>query len=212
MQVVRWRGPERSLPASPAAIGLAAGLYGAVCVVALKVHDRLGPLRVDLLLARVLDRGGRIVGPGLLRALVWTGSPAGLAVASLALTAVVVARRDLRWALVTVVGPVGAELLTERVLKPMIDRGSSGGAFPSGHATAVAALAVAALLVLERVVGGRRVLLAVPALGLWLLGVTVALVDLRYHEPTDVAAGLAVGAATVLVAFAVVARRRPAQS
>ena len=187
------------------------GLYLCVAVVAVKVRSRPGPLHVDATGLRYLGSptvAGRLApyhlarldGPDVLHHLVWFGSPRGVASAVLVLVVTALAWHDRLAAAVAVAGPLAAELLTEQVLKPLIDRtGPTGGNFfPSGHATGVAALATAALFVLGRNAGRRWALVALPVLGAWVTGVAVALVQLHYHYFTDVIGGAAVGIATVL--------------
>jgi len=108
-------------------------------------------------------------------------------------------RRWWRLAALCVIGPVGSELLTEQVGKPWFDRlHHAARSYPSGHATAAAALcAVAWFLVVARRGGSGRwrwaAALSVPPL---LTGCGVVL--LRWHYPTDAVGGWAVGAATVM--------------
>jgi membrane-associated phospholipid phosphatase len=110
-----------------------------------------------------------------------------------------------RAALFCVIGPATAELVT-MVLKPLLARpaGAGGGwMFPSGHVTAVSAVAVTVALLLGP--GGvlrdrmpRLLLLAtaaavVAAVGATALGTILA----RYHHPTDVLGAALVALATV---------------
>jgi membrane-associated phospholipid phosphatase len=79
-------------------------------------------------------------------------------------------------------------------------------AWPSGHTTAAAALAVAILLITPP--GHRRRVALVCAAGV--LAVGVALVVRGAHYPSDVAGGLCVAGAWGAIAFAVSRRARPA--
>jgi membrane-associated phospholipid phosphatase len=127
-------------------------------------------------------------GPGLL-----------LGVLALAWTAI----RAQRWpALVlAVAGPLLAVMLTAFLLKPLVGRTHDGDlALPSGHATSVTALAW--VLVLAFVAGGLpravwlRITLVVLAV-LGVVGVSLAMVALQRHYPTDTVAGVLVGTAVV---------------
>ena len=199
------------------AAGLAAaGLYACVAVVAVRVRGRSGPLRVDATGLHYMGRPtvaerlapyhlARLDGPELLRGVVWFGSRGGVAAAVAVLVVAALAWRDRACALIAVAGPLAALVLTEQILKPLVDRtGPNGGNFfPSGHATGVAAVAAATLFVLDRNAGRGWALLALPVLGAWVSGVSVALVQLHYHYVTDVLGGAAVGVATVLSMAAV---------
>ncbi len=108
-------------------------------------------------------------------------------------------RRDRPRAVACLVGPPLALLLCELVVKPAVGR-TLGGSFtyPSGSTAGAAALAVAAVLATPE----RLRAVAVPVAGLYALGIAVAVVALRWHFPTDAAAGLAWGVGVVLVADA----------
>jgi undecaprenyl-diphosphatase len=85
---------------------------------------------------------------------------------------------------------------------PVAHAGQSS--FPSGHAQAVAvAVGVFLLLVLPAVPPARRRVAAAAALA-WALLMAFSRVALGVHYPTDVTAGLALGAAWVLLCAAVV--------
>lgn len=106
-------------------------------------------------------------------------------------------------ALVAVVVPV-AHGLTERVLKPLVDRTLPDGtvSFPSGHETRVFALAAALAVLLAgplrpSVPGALRLLLVLAVLAI-AGSVAVALVGRSAHYFTDTVGGAAVGTAVVL--------------
>lgn len=118
-----------------------------------------------------------------------------------------------RWDLVvvTVAGPVLALLLTEVVLKPMVNRSfgvivelthgavPAGSAFPSGHETGLASLTTVLLLVLGRARVGRRVrLTGVAVLTLWTIAGALGLVRSHYHYATDTVGAICVSVMCVL--------------
>jgi membrane-associated phospholipid phosphatase len=113
--------------------------------------------------------------------------------------AAVTVRRDRTRAVACLVGPPLALLLCELVVKPAVGRTLGGSlTYPSGSTAGAAALAVAAVLATPE----RLRAVAVAVAGLYALGMAVAVVALRWHFPTDAAAGLAWGVGVVLVADA----------
>ena len=110
-----------------------------------------------------------------------------------------------RWsgAVLTAVAVPAAVALAEFVLKPLIGRTMEGDlSFPSGHVTAVFALAGACAVLLvdppgRRVPGPARLLLALAAL-LAATAVGAAMVAEAAHYFTDVVGGAAVGTGVVL--------------
>jgi membrane-associated phospholipid phosphatase len=121
--------------------------------------------------------------------------PAVIVVGSVALGLLTV-RRDWTRALGCLLGPPLALLSGELVVKPSVGRTLGGSlSYPSGSMVGAAALAAA--LVLAAPPRWRRAAVAVAvAYALWM---TVAVVALRWHFPTDVLAGLAYGIGTVLL-------------
>lgn len=141
--------------------------------------------------------------PPVLRFLIGAGTllPVSLMTAALVL-ACVLTRRWSGAVLAAVVVPAGV-VLAEYVLKPLIGRTMLGAlSFPSGHVTAVFALAGACAVLLvdppgHRVPGPARLLLAFAAL-LAASAVAVATVAQAAHYFTDVVGGAAVGTGVVL--------------
>jgi undecaprenyl-diphosphatase len=137
----------------------------------------------------------------LLWALSIPGSPPGLLLGLIILVSWAVRTRRGSAVVLAVVGPLSAVLLTEFVLKPIIDRTHDGTpALPSGHATSIAAQA--AVYFLAFAASGRpgnrwlrRVLGA--AAGLAVIGVSVGMVGPDRHYATDTVAGVLVGASVV---------------
>ena len=108
-----------------------------------------------------------------------------------------------------------AVALTEFVLKPLVGRSIHGyTGFPSGHATAMFALAATCAVLLAnpprpRLPRAVRLLLVAGAV-LVAAAVPVAMVALGFHYFTDIVAGAAVGTGTVLLAALLIDRARPA--
>ncbi len=135
----------------------------------------------------------------------WLATPGTLIPAGVLSAAVVVAcvlAGRLNGALLAVAAvPVAVEL-DERLLKPIVHRTSLGFlSYPSGHTTAIFALAATVTVLLLRPpqparAGPLRVL--IPAVAC-LLGAAVAagVIALRWHYFTDTVAGAAVGIGTV---------------
>ncbi len=110
--------------------------------------------------------------------------------------AAITVRRDRARGLACLIGPPLALVTCELVAKPLVGR-TLGGAlsYPSGTAVAAAALATAVVLVTParwRVVTG----VVVGAYTLW---VSLAVIVLQWHLPTDALAGVSYGVGVVLM-------------
>jgi len=138
--------------------------------------------------------------PRLVSWLVSLGNPLTiLALVLILVTALMLLKRPAA-ALLALLGPAMAEVLTEMVLKPLIGRRLDGGlAYPSGHTTAIFSVALVVVVALlgsargpswSRVVGGLVALVLAGAVG-------VSLVIAGDHYPTDVVGGA--GVATVVI-------------
>ena len=117
--------------------------------------------------------------------------------ASSVLSAVVVVSRD-RWrALVCLVAPVAAYVLTEYLLKPVIARRYEAVlTYPSGTTAVVSAAATAWVVAVPRSIRAPVAALAAFVVGLECM----AVVALQWHYPTDAVAGAVLGAGVVLLA------------
>jgi membrane-associated phospholipid phosphatase len=125
-----------------------------------------------------------------------------VAICAAAVAALLVFRRYRGALLVAIAVPLAGGL-TDHVLKPLVDRTNYGSlTYPSGHTTAVTAMAVAAVVVLTG--PGRP---ALPAAARWLLSaallalipaIAVGLVIAHYHFFSDTIGGAGVGIAVVL--------------
>ena len=208
------RLPRRDRVAAGLTVAVASGL---VAVLAVRVRGRTGPLHVDAVGLRYLGRPAvsrhlaayslqRLDGSMILRGLVWFGSPWAVVLTITALAVVAIRWRDWPAAALAVAGPAAAGFVTEVVLKPLVNRTGPGGHnyFPSGHVTAVASFTVVALVLLDRHLGRRAALIALPLLSMWVGAVALALVQLHAHYLTDVVGGACVGVAAVLALLLVV--------
>jgi undecaprenyl-diphosphatase len=172
-----------------------------IAVLGIRYADQDTPGRLDRsldVLIRYWLRGDQPI----TRVLITLGDPAQMVilVATVAGAAAVVRR----WSgvLLAIVGTITAATITEVILKPLIGRLRFGYlSFPSGHTTAVAAVAVAAAILLGSARWPRstalRLLGGVVAVAV-AVGVALSLVAQRVHYLTDTVAGCCVAVATVL--------------
>ena len=121
------------------------------------------------------------------------------------LTAIAHRRRGARWGRFFAVAGVGAMVL-DNAIKPLVGRarpsfdqlvGGRGDAFPSGHVTATTALlfAIALYSSVGKEVRARTLIWGSAAAGSLLMAISRVYVGV--HWPTDVLAGLALGAAWI---------------
>jgi membrane-associated phospholipid phosphatase len=142
------------------------------------------------------DLGQWLILPGSL-------APAGVLTAAIVVTCLIGGRFN--GAVLAAAAVPAADGLNDGLLKPLVHRSYLGVlTYPSGHATAVFALAatVTILLIADRegpvegTAGALRVL--IPAAAGVLAGVVaIALIGLRFHYFTDTVAGAALGTGTV---------------
>jgi len=195
----RWRS------AAAAAIALSVLV---VAVLGVRLHDA-GATSFD---AWVLRRSMSSIGSGGARTLLDFSKPAvslGVIVLVAALAAVA---RQWRLVLLAAAGPGIAVVLTEYVLKPLIDRylvhpglsvavlrADFSGAFPSGHETGVASAAVLVFVAAGqlRVSAAARVAIA-AVLAVWTGVAALGLTRNYYHYATDTVGALGVAVAVVL--------------
>lgn len=189
---------------------LAALLFAMVVVMGFRVHGGDRPLPVDKKATRVVDS------PQISRAIsaadlseagstsvfqraVDLGSPYVVFAVAAVLAGLALCRRDMVAVGICVAGPLLAVVLTELVGKPLVDRHLGRGlAFPSGHTTDAAIVAVLVVLLLFRWGGIGPVAVGAPLAALVPILVSVAVVGLGRHYATDALAGMAVGVAGVL--------------
>ncbi|MFC5141121.1 phosphatase PAP2 family protein [Actinomycetospora rhizophila] len=207
-------GPASALlrDASPAPL-LRPGSRGAVALTALaaalvtavlgwRYAGDTGAGRTDRGLTALLDAQHGV--PRVLaQAFAALGGPLPVAVALLVLAPLAWALRGGRGLALVLVGPPTAMVTTSLVLKPLVERTRGGElAFPSGHTTSVASLAVACGVLVVGLVAVPRALrlLAVAGLAGLVLAVGAGLVVRGYHYPTDTLGALGVAVAVVLSA------------
>jgi len=136
------------------------------------------------------------------RALVSLGNPAQAAILVATVAGAAAAARRWSGVLLTIGGTVTAITITELILKPVIGRLRYGHlSFPSGHTTAVAAVAFATAILISgarwpRSVAVRLVAGLVPVT--LAVSVAISLVAQHIHYTTDTVAGSCVALATVL--------------
>lgn len=197
----------------PAAVLLAGcAVVTAALALAFAHQSRAGRLdeAVD---ARIRSGLDRFQGP--LHLLAWVGGLLPVAVLTAALVLACLAARRWRGAVLAGLAVPAAVALTEYVLKPLVGRTIGGNpCFPSGHATAMFALAATCAVLLAapaspRLPGPVRVLLLAGA-ALAAAAVPIAMVALGYHYFTDIVAGTAVGVGVVLLTALLIDRARPA--
>jgi len=141
--------------------------------------------------------------PHLLAVMAWPGAPVPVTAIAVTLALACAWRRRYRVAAFVVVSVALAAVITERLLKPLIDRTFwSTLAFPSGHVTGAFAVATVVTVLLAaasgRVPRALRLALAVTAF-LIAAAVAIAVVGAGLHYFTDTIAGAAVGTGTVLL-------------
>ena len=165
---------------------------------AYRFQERAG--RLDTLIAKPLI-GNAAFDWGFLRDITTLGAPWTVAMMS-GLLMLVAAGVGSGWRQVVLagMGPAAATLLAEFALKPLVDRRFRGDlAFPSGHATGVAAVAATAVvIVVAGRVGGRLTRAAMSLVAAVVVAaVSTSLVALDEHYATDVIGGVLVAVGTV---------------
>ncbi len=187
------RGAPTTGRDEPWRVELAIGLLG-LAAVALE-----GALVAHRPVAGVLDRWLQGVIPGSHAAayvdVTWFRYPWVVVVGAVVLAAVCL-RRDPARAIACLIGPPLAVVLGQEVIKPLVGRTLGGTlTYPSGSTTGAAALAIAAILAVPP---RWKWVTAVLAVG-YALWMTIAVVALRWHFPTDSLGGAVLGVAVVLV-------------
>lgn len=163
--------------------------------------------------ARIRDSLGSY--QGLLHLLAWLGGLVPVVTLTAALVLACLVTRRWRGAVLAGLAVPAAVALTEFVLKPLVGRSILDyPSFPSGHATAMFALAATCTVLLAspprpRLPRAVRLLLVAGAV-LVAAAVPIAMVALGFHYFTDIVAGTAVGIGTVLLAALLIDRARPA--
>jgi membrane-associated phospholipid phosphatase len=172
-----------------------------IAILGMRYADQDMPGRVDRILDAVIRnrlRGGQPITSVLVR----LGNPATAAILVAAVAGAAAAARRWSGVLLAIIGTLTAVTVTELILKPLIGRLRFGElSFPSGHTTAVAAVAIAAAVLIGSAQWPRsialRVLAAVVAVAV-AVGVAMSLVAQHVHYLTDTVGGYCVAVATVL--------------
>jgi membrane-associated phospholipid phosphatase len=128
------------------------------------------------------------------RPLVLLWQPVPFLLATIALAWVASEWRSVKLAVAGTFGCAAATMITEHVLKPLVDRHqlhAGSAVFPSGHVTAAAAWTMFAWLVVDPAKHWRYAFVLVPLAVSW---ATIAGSD---HYPADTLAGLVVGGLVV---------------
>ena len=175
-------------------------LVASVLVLGAHLQSVVGPVRPDTVGSGHLIASGRALHSAW-QDIADVGSEVPVLIAVTALMAWAASKRDWPAMAVAIVGPSVALLLTEYVLKPLIDRTSPKGvySYPSGHATVVAALVTVALLFVYRYLGTQIALLWTPYGIAVVLAVAAAVVALRWHYISDAVGGVALGIGVVCI-------------
>ncbi len=138
---------------------------------------------------------GRTPDSGALVRIVKLGDPLVLVLGTL-LATLLALRRDRLRALACLAGPPVAAVLVELALKPLVGRHFEGVlSYPSGNVTNVAAVSTALVL---SVPGRWRAVVVVLGTAAT-VAMAVAVTGLRWHFPTDAAAGAVFGVGVVLL-------------
>ena len=173
-------------------VGLdAAVLFG----LAVKLHDRVGPVSVDRWFHGQFVRSGRPADPELSKVAFGLAHPEVVTAVAVALT-VVAARRWRTWrAAIVPLAAVAIVGVIDQLLKQLVHRTTPGGAldYPSGHAAGASAVGLLLVLVAP---AAARIPAAAAAL-LLTVTVLVGAIAARAHYPTALAGGVALGTGVV---------------
>jgi membrane-associated phospholipid phosphatase len=166
------------------------GAIAAVAVLSMLVWHTRGPVGWERPVIALLSRAQLPMA----RPLVLLWQPVPFALATIAVAWVATEWRGVELAIAGTVGCAAATVVTEHILKPLVDRHQIHGGsavFPSGHVTAAAAWTMFAWLVVDPAKRFRFVFVLVPFAVSW---ATIAAGD---HYPADTLGGLLVGGVVV---------------
>jgi membrane-associated phospholipid phosphatase len=172
-----------------------------IAALGMRYADQDMPGRVDRILDAVISNRLRRGRP-ITYVLANLGDPAQTAILVAAVASAAAVARRWSGVLLAIVGTLTAVMVTELILKPVIGRLRFGQlSFPSGHTTAVAAVAIAAAVLIGSAQWPRslalRIVAAVAAVAV-AVGVAMSLVARHVHYLTDTVGGYCVAIATVL--------------
>ena len=190
-----WREPLRWAPLVFAVLCL--DVVGAVGLRLRRVH---GAVALDVRTAQPVFShafGVSLVPVRVATQFVKLGNPVPYAGLVLALVVLAASRRDWVSTATAASGPALAVFTAEH-LKPHFGRTEGGAdAFPSGHTTALTALAVVVVLVVWRQRGWRSLAVSGPLAVALSGGMVLTVVRLHAHLMSDALAGVFLGAGTV---------------
>jgi membrane-associated phospholipid phosphatase len=198
--------PSRARPALAALVVACAALTLAL---GLLFAGQAHPGQADATVDRWI-RSGLAAHPSLLGVLADLGDSVSVTVLTAALVAACAALHRWRGCLLAAAAVPAASALTELLLKPVTNRTIDGLlSYPSGHATALFALATICAILLaspprRRVIPPAARLVLCLAAYLVAAAVAVAMIGLGAHYFTDTLGGTAVGTAVPLIAAFVI--------
>jgi membrane-associated phospholipid phosphatase len=178
-------------------LGAGVVLLGATAAACVTVAGHRQPYAIDLRILSSLPRAYHNR---------WLGAVADLGATPTFLTGIIIAaavafRYDRVVALSCIVGPATTLLVVQLSLKPDVARYLGGGlSFPSGHVAAATAM-VAAFVIATR---GKWRLVAIVLGGVVVVSVSIAVIALGWHYPTDTVGGILTALAGVTFIDAVV--------
>ena len=190
-----WREPLRWAPLVFAVLCL-----DVVAAVGLRLRRVHGPVALDVRTAQPVFShafGVSLVPVRMATQFVKLGNPVPYAALVLALVVLAASKHDWLSAATAATGPVLAVFTAEH-LKPHFGRTEGGAdACPSGHNTALTALAVVVVLVVWRRRGWRSVAVTGPLAAVMAGGMVLTVVRLHAHLMSDALAGVFLGAGIV---------------
>ena len=172
-----------------------------IAILGMRYADQDMPGRVDRVLDALIGARLRRDQP-ITRVLITLGNPAPATILVAAVASAAAAARRWSGVLLAIVGTATAVIVTELILKPLIGRFRAGElSFPSGHTTAVAAVAIAAAILISGAQWPRSIALRMLAAGAAItvaVGVAISLGAQHVHYLTDTVGGYCVAVAMVL--------------
>ena len=174
-----------------ALVGIAAVSLAVFALFAIAVWHLRTPIGLDDVLESAKEHSATQ------QLLAWLGSPLFTALAIAVAVVVAYSWRDHVAVAVCVVGPAVAAIVRV-IAKPVVHRlDGTALTYPSGHATLAAAVAAVVVWLAYRRGGRHAALLALGPAAVLPLAVSVAVVRLGWHYPTDTIGGIGLGVGAV---------------